>query len=126
MHAQVEDEPIGTRASLKSLTGTWENLGGGGAKSAKATAAAAACADKRIQDGTPKPAGTVVELPALASDSTDYAIGALIERVPDSFELFLTTFFLSRYMLEPSELLSGIIFYIFVKCLDLPSATFTL
>ena len=58
-----------------------------------------------------------MELPALASDSTDYAIGALIERVPDSFELFLTTFFLSRYMLEPSELLSGIVFHMFVECI---------
>eukprot|EP01035_Chromulina_nebulosa_P017951 gene17951-23578_t len=40
-------------------------------------------------------------LPAFASDYSDYALGAVIERSFDSFGPFVTTFLVSHYLLEP-------------------------
>jgi hypothetical protein len=42
-----------------------------------------------------------IKLPNFAVDYTDYALGALIERVSDSFDLFTTVFFLCHTLLEP-------------------------
>jgi hypothetical protein len=42
-----------------------------------------------------------VKLPNFAVDYTDYALGAMIERVSDSFELYTTIFFLCHTLLEP-------------------------
>lgn len=42
-----------------------------------------------------------VKLPNFAVDYTDYALGAIIERVSDSFDLYATIFFLCHTLLEP-------------------------
>lgn len=42
-----------------------------------------------------------VKLPNFAVDYSDYAIGAMIERVSDSFDLYATVFFLCHSLLEP-------------------------
>lgn len=39
-------------------------------------------------------------LPHMASDASDYILSSIIERESDSFDLYLTTFFLSHFMLE--------------------------
>jgi hypothetical protein len=39
-------------------------------------------------------------LPHMASDASDYVLSSIIERESDSFDLYLTTFFLSHCMLE--------------------------
>lgn len=42
-----------------------------------------------------------VELPNFSVDYSDYALGAMIERVSDSYDLFATVFFLCHTLLEP-------------------------
>ena len=43
----------------------------------------------------------LVTLPNFARDFTEFALSALIERVSDSFDLYLTTFFICHVLLEP-------------------------
>lgn len=42
-----------------------------------------------------------IKLPNFAKDFSEYAIGAMIERVSDSYDLYATTFFLCHSLLEP-------------------------
>lgn len=42
-----------------------------------------------------------VDLPNFAVDYSDYAMGAMIERVSDSYDLYTTVFFLCHTLLEP-------------------------
>lgn len=42
-------------------------------------------------------------LPSFTVHFEDLVIGSLIERVSDSYDLFVTTFFLSRYVVDPNE-----------------------
>ena len=44
-----------------------------------------------------------VKLPNFAVDYSDYALGAMIERVSDSYDLYTTVFFLCHALLEPKE-----------------------
>lgn len=44
-----------------------------------------------------------VDLPNFAIDYSEYAIAALIERESDSYDLYLTTFFLCHPLLEPKQ-----------------------
>lgn len=43
------------------------------------------------------------QLPLFAHDKSELALGAIVERESDSFNLFLTTFFLSHAMIEPKD-----------------------
>ena len=42
-----------------------------------------------------------VKLPNFASDFSEFLLGAMIERVSDSWDLYLTSFFLCHWLLEP-------------------------
>jgi hypothetical protein len=48
-----------------------------------------------------------IELPNFAVDYSDYAMGAMIERVSDSYDLYTTVFFLCHTLLEPKERFSA-------------------
>ena len=45
-----------------------------------------------------------VELPNFSIDLTEYALGGMIERVSDSYDLYATVFFLSQSLLEPQDI----------------------
>jgi Glycosyltransferase family 92 len=51
---------------------------------------------------TTEPFGT--ELPSLADDNSELVLGSIIERVSESWDLYLTTFMVTHFMLEPIEL----------------------
>lgn len=44
-----------------------------------------------------------VQLPNFDVNFTDYVLGAMVERESDSFNLYLTTFFMCHWLLEPKE-----------------------
>ena len=45
-----------------------------------------------------------VQLPNFSVDFTEYALGGMIERVSDSYDLYATVFFLSQSLLEPQDI----------------------
>jgi hypothetical protein len=51
---------------------------------------------------------TEVKLPNFAHNFTEYILGSMVERVSDSFDLYLTTFFLCHGLLEPKVGLSAV------------------
>jgi len=48
------------------------------------------------------------KLPSFAIDDSEFIFSSLVERVFDSFDLFLTTFMMSHFMLEPKDSGSGV------------------
>jgi hypothetical protein len=54
-----------------------------------------------------RPYESTVKLPNFAVDYSDYALGAMIERVTDSFDLYATVFFLCHSILTPSNKKNG-------------------
>ena len=54
-----------------------------------------------------RPYESIVKLPNFAVDYSDYALGAMIERVLDSFDLYATVFFLCHSILTPSNRKNG-------------------
>lgn len=95
----VVHEDTAERESIDTRVKLWPEMLG----QQSSGLASARCNVRPIPKPIVSPSGYVTTLPNFASDYSDYAIGGLIERVSDSFDLWLTTFFLNHHMLTPGN-----------------------
>lgn len=90
-------EDLTERETIETRVKMWPELLG----KQSSGLASARCNIKPIPKPIISPSGFLTTLPNFASDYSDYALGGLIERVADSFDLWLTTFFINHNMLIP-------------------------